>query len=348
MTERIIRGAFVLACVTMGGIWGWYWAGSDGDVTFRWIALGGMIGAVSSLALILLLHFVAQDLFEKLWPSLVAVAVSLMIGWFLGHFVIEILFIVSPSEELAPDRSLHIFLTTSFVLLCGFVGISLSLTRASGWQSIVRAGSRHQLDGASPKLIDTSVLIDDYLVNVCATGFIEGSLIIPRFILCELQNIADSADALRRGRGRRGLDVVKLLQQPDSQVKVQVIEDDPPDIREVDSKLIYLARELGAKLITNDLNLNKMAQIDGVGVLNLNDLANALKPAVFPNDEMQVKITKEGREPHRGVGYLDDGTMIAVDGGRDHLGKHVSVVVTSVLRTSAGPVIFTKLRGVIT
>ena len=347
MTERIIRGFFVVVCAIMGGIWGWWWAGGE-DVALRWIALGGVIGAASSLALILLLRFVTQDLFEKLWPPLIAIAVAMMIGWFLGHYAIGVLPIIFPSLKIESDQNLSLFLTTTLVLLFGFVGISLSLTWARGWTSIVRAVSRHRMDGANPKLIDTSVLIDGRIVDVCATGFIEGSLIIPRFVLRELQNIADSADVLRRVRGRRGLDIVKSLQQPDSAVKVQVIEDDPPDIREVDSKLVYLARELDAKLVTNDLNLNKMAQIDGIGVLNLNDLANALKPAVLPDEEMHVRIVKEGKETYQGVGYLDDGTMVVVDGGRDHLGRDVSVVVTSVLQTSAGRMIFTKLRGVLT
>ncbi len=346
MIERIIRVFFVFVCVVMGGIWGWYWAGGA-DVQFHWYALGGLVGGMSSLVLILLLRFITQDLFEKLWPPLIAIAVAMMIGWFLGNYVIGVLPIILPSLELELDQNLRLFVTTTLVLLFGFIGISLSLTWASGWKSIVQAVSRHHIDGANPKLIDTSVLIDGRIVDVCATGFVEGTLIIPRFVLKELQNIADSADVLRRVRGRRGLDIVKSLQQPESAVKVEVIEDDPKEIREVDSKLVYLSRELKAKLVTNDLNLNKMAQIDGIGVLNLNDLANALKPAVLPDEEMQVRVVKEGKESYQGVGYLDDGTMVVVDGGRDHLGKDVSVVVTSVLQTSAGRMIFTKLRGVL-
>mgnify|MGYP005843147755 FL=1 len=170
---------------------------------------------------------------------------------------------------------------------------------------------------------------------------------VPRFVLKELQNIADSSDVLRRARGRRGLDILRALQEPDSKVTVQIIEDDPQDLSEVDEKLVRVARIHNAKILTNDLNLNKVAQIEGVSVLNINDLANALKPAVLPDEFMKVKIVKEGKEMFQGVGYLDDGTMVVVDGGRDFVGKDVSVIVTSVLQTSAGRMIFSKLQSVL-
>jgi len=236
---------------------------------------------------------------------------------------------------------------TSFVLVFAFIGITLGLTRASNWESLVNAVRRRHLENPGMKLLDTSVIIDGRLAEVCKTGFLEGTLVVPRFILRELQAIADSADVLRRARGRRGLDILHQLQEPTSGVEIQVIEDDPLDVHEVDGKLVRLARQFNAKIVTNDLNLNKVAQIEKVLVLNINDLANALKPAVLPDEQMHVKIVKEGKEAYQGVGYLDDGTMVVVDGGKDHVGRDVAVVVTSVLQTTAGRMIFTKLQQIL-
>jgi uncharacterized protein YacL len=175
----------------------------------------------------------------------------------------------------------------------------------------------------------------------------EGTLIVPRFVLHELQHIADSSDVLRRAKGRRGLDILKSLQGLDSKVKLEISDEDPADIREVDAKLVKLASKHGAKVLTTDFNLNKVAQIEGVQVLNINDLANALKPSVLPDERMEVKVIKDGKEPNQGVGYLDDGTMIVVDGGRPYMGRTVSVLVTSVLQTAAGRMIFTRFDGTV-
>lgn len=193
----------------------------------------------------------------------------------------------------------------------------------------------------APKIIDTSVIIDGRIIDVGRSRFLEGDLIVPRFILRELQGIADSADNLRRARGRRGLDVLKQLQQ-DPNLTVKVVEDDFPDVHEVDAKLIRLAQQLKACILTNDYNLNKVAGLQQVTVLNLNDLANSLKPVVLPGEEMRVQIVKDGKEAGQGVGYLDDGTMVVVDNGRPHIGKTLRVVVTSIIQTSAGRMIFTR------
>ncbi|MCP4642829.1 MAG: PIN domain nuclease [bacterium] len=346
MTVRIVRGFFILACVIMGTIWGSYIAAGLGENRIAWSLLGGILGAVVSTVLILMLKFISQDLFRKMSPAMVAIALAMMIGWFLGQYVMIWLPRVFPESSLVDDPNLKLFITTSLVLLFGFVGISLGLTYATSLESMIKAFDRHRFDRDNPKIIDTSVLIDGRIADVCDTGFVEGTLLIPRFVLKELQNIADSADVLRRVRGRRGLDIVKALQDPASRVTIKVIEDDPEDIPEVDGKLVRLGKDFKAKILTNDLNLNKVAQIDGVQVLNLNDLANALKPAVLPDEQMHVKIVKEGKEAFQGVGYLDDGTMVVVDGGKDYLGKDVIVLVTSVLQTSAGRMIFTKLQSI--
>lgn len=194
-----------------------------------------------------------------------------------------------------------------------------------------------------PKVIDTSVIIDGRIADVCDSGFLEGTFIIPQFILQELQYIADSSDSLKRARGRRGLDVLHRIQKM-SNVTVKIVDEDFPNIKEVDAKLVALARMHGGKIVTNDFNLNKVAQLQGVAVLNLNELANALKPVVLPGEGMNIFIVKEGKEFNQGVGYLDDGTMVVVDNARRLINHRVDVVVTSVLQTTAGRMIFARLK----
>ena len=187
------------------------------------------------------------------------------------------------------------------------------------------------------------MIIDGRIADLCETGFMEGDFIIPQFILQELQHISDSADSLKRVRGRRGLDILNEIQKNDD-VVVKIIEDDFPNIKEVDAKLVELGKKLNAKILTNDLNLNKVAELQGVHVLNINELSNALKPIVLPGETMRVFVLKEGKESGQGVAYLDDGTMVVVDNAKRCIGKNVDVVVTSILQTSAGRMIFTRLR----
>ncbi|HET7294877.1 MAG TPA: TRAM domain-containing protein [Vicinamibacteria bacterium] len=191
------------------------------------------------------------------------------------------------------------------------------------------------------KILDTSVIIDGRIADICETGFLEGTLVAPQFVLRELQQVADSTDSMKRNRGRRGLDILQNVQKMGN-VSVQIVETDFPDIKEVDLKLIELARKMGGKIVTNDFNLNKVAQLRGVPVLNINELANSLKPVVLPGEVMRVFILKEGKEPGQGVGYLDDGTMVVVDQGKKALGKTIEVTVTSVLQTTAGKMIFCR------
>lgn len=193
------------------------------------------------------------------------------------------------------------------------------------------------------KILDTSVIIDGRIADICETGFLEGEFIIPQFILHELQHIADSSDPLKRARGRRGLDILHRIQKL-SGLDVKIVEEDFPKIREVDAKLVALAKVKNGKVITNDFNLNKVAELQGVSVLNINELSNAVKPVVLPGEIMRVFVLKEGKEFGQGVGYLDDGTMIVVENGRKSIGKTVDVAVTSVLQTTAGRMIFTKLK----
>jgi uncharacterized protein YacL len=192
-------------------------------------------------------------------------------------------------------------------------------------------------------VLDTSVIIDGRVADVCETGFIDGILIVPQFVLRELQLVADSSDQLKRNRGRRGLDILQRMQKMGT-IQVQIVEEDYPQMREVDMKLIELAKHCEAKIVTNDFNLNKVAQLQGVPVLNVNELANALKPVVLPGEAMRVFILKEGKEYNQGVAYLDDGTMVVVDNAKRMISKTIDIAVTSVLQTTAGKMIFGKFE----
>ncbi|CDF58925.1 PIN/TRAM domain-containing protein [Thermobrachium celere] len=200
------------------------------------------------------------------------------------------------------------------------------------------------LKPSQPKILDTSVIIDGRILDILKTGFVEGTIVIPQFVLEELRHIADSSDNLKRARGRRGLDILNEIQK-ELPVTVEICDKDFPNVSEVDSKLLKLAEVLGGKIITNDFNLNKVAEFQGVPVLNINELANAVKPVVIPGEEMNIHIIKDGKESGQGVAYLDDGTMIVVEGGKKHVGEVVDVIVTSVLQTAAGRMIFAKLKN---
>ena len=234
-----------------------------------------------------------------------------------------------------------------FILLCyiglGFFGVYLVHIKKGeikGWLS--KTGDRliHQ----EPKILDTSVIIDGRILDIIGTGFIEGKVIIPSFVLDELRHIADSSDSLKRNRGRRGLDILNELRH-NKIVSVEIVEVDYPNIEEVDSKLLKLASEIKGKVVTNDFNLNKVAQLQKVAVLNINDLANAIKQVVLPNEEMTIMVVKEGKEYDQGLAYLNDGTMIVVEGGKKYVGHTIKVTVNTVLQTSAGRMIFARVAG---
>ena len=244
------------------------------------------------------------------------------------------------------DRGLQTLLFCLIInAVCGYLGMAVGGTKGaeldvSGWPVL----GRTEAGGQSLKILDTSVIIDGRIADICETGLVEGTLIIPQFILRELTSIADSADSLKRNRGRRGLDVLKKLQKQTS-IEVRIIDQDFPKIREVDGKLVALAKQMNAKVMTNDFNLNKVAEIQGVAVLNINQLASSVKPLVLPGEIMKVYIQREGKEQGQGVAYLDDGTMVVVENGKRYQGKEIDVSVTSVLQTTAGRMIFTAVKG---
>jgi len=235
------------------------------------------------------------------------------------------------------------FMQLMVMLLMSYVGLVVGANKGDLLNLAALGGifGAEKQGRKSFKILDTSVIIDGRIADIAETGFLDGILVIPQFVLRELQLVADSADSLKRNRGRRGLDVLQRVQKIVT-VNVQIVEDDFPTVREVDLKLIELAKAYEAKIITNDFNLNKVAQLQGVEVLNINELANALKPIVLPGETMRVFILKEGKEYNQGVAYLDDGTMVVVDNARKLIGKNVDIAVTSVLQTTAGKMIFGK------
>jgi uncharacterized protein YacL len=260
--------------------------------------------------------------------NIIFIILCLALGWYIGNFMI------------------------SWAILGGLIAIGVVIIEQAirsvgrtmkGGDQIAPSAANKTAPGSSVKLLDTSVIIDGRIADVAETGFIDGPLVIPRFVLNELQRIADSDDPLKRNRGRRGLDILNKLQQS-KVIKVQIQDKDFPEIKEVDAKLVKLGSVLNAKVITNDFNLNKVAQFQGVKVLNLNELSNVVKPIVLPSEEMSVFVAKEGKDANQGVAYLDDGTMVVIEVGKQYIGKTINVIVTSVLQTTAGRMIFAKIK----
>ncbi len=229
-------------------------------------------------------------------------------------------------------------------LVLGYLGGVIVWKRREDFYSLSPHRRSPSKQDEEYKILDSSVIIDGRIADICETGFLEGTLIIPRFILQEVQKIADSADSIKRNRGRRGLDVLGKIEK-NAKVNVRIDEQDFPEVKEVDEKLVRLGKEMNAKVLTNDFSLNKVANLEKVSVLNINELANALKPVVLPGEIMKVRVVKEGKEPGQGVAYLDDGTMVVVDNGKDYVGRSIDAVVTSVLQTAAGRMIFTRPSG---
>lgn len=247
-----------------------------------------------------------------------------------------------PLDKIPMAANTQAFWQSLVFLLFVYLGLMLGFQKSEWLDPLaVVAYFRGVPAQKNVKVLDTSVIIDGRIADLCETGFLDGRLVIPQFVLKELQQVADSADSLKRNRGRRGLDILQKVRKM-SGIDVEIADKDYPEVREVDLKIIELAQELDGKIVTNDFNLNKVAQVRGVQVLNINELANALKPVVLPGEFMRVFILKEGKEYNQGVAYLDDGTMVVVDNARKLLGKNVDVTVTSVLQTTAGKMIFGK------
>ncbi|HUK46273.1 MAG TPA: PIN domain-containing protein [Terriglobales bacterium] len=291
------------------------------------------IGAVLGLAIVIF----EWRLLRVTLKRLIGAAIGSILGIF-GAYLFAL--VIRDSLAESPLRS---FLQIMVMLLMAYVGLIVGANKGDLLNLAALGGifgGEKQLK-KSYKILDTSVIIDGRIADIAETGFLDGIVVTPQFVLRELQLVADSGDSLKRNRGRRGLDILQRLQKVAS-LQIQIVEDDFPGVREVDLKLIELAKVYEGKIITNDFNLNKIAQLQGVEVLNINELANALKPIVLPGETMRVFILKEGKEYNQGVAYLDDGTMVVVDNARKMIGKTIDVSVTSVLQTTAGKMIFGK------
>jgi uncharacterized protein YacL len=292
--------------------------------------IGAGIGFVLSVIIVYLETLIRKSQFKIIWSSTIGTLAGVLLGWALGSIY----------QTVSADGSTTTFIRIFFLLIMPYIGFLVG-TRKFEWLEpphLFRFFKESKVS-SDFKILDTSAIIDGRIADICDTAFIGGALVIPQFVLKELQLVADSPDGIKRQRGRRGLEVLDHLQKS-AQVHTMISEVDFPEVKDVDSKLIELAKHMDAKIITNDFNLNKIAQLQGVSVLNINELANALKPVVLPGEALKVFILKEGKEKDQGVAYLDDGTMVVVDNSRKMLGQNIEITVTSVLQTTVGKMIF--------
>ncbi len=301
----------------------------------RPFGLSGPFAAAAGLVLGICIVLFEVRVKEISLKRLIGAAVGSVLG-ILGAFLMSLVL----GSAMAGHSSLP-FLQVALLLWMTYVGLVVGASKGDMLNLAALGGifGGEKAAKQSFKILDTSVIIDGRIADIAETGFLDGTLVIPQFVLRELQLVADSADSMKRNRGRRGLDILQRIQKI-AHLNVQILEDDFPHVRDVDMKLIELAKEYDCKIVTNDFNLNKMAQLHGVEVLNINELANALKPIVLPGESMRVFILKEGKEYNQGVAYLDDGTMVVVDNAKKMISKTIDISVTSVLQTTAGKMIF--------
>lgn len=328
LTETILGITFMsLAAMLVGGIFG--------------AIIGSFISSYLIKSLFMFTSTVEKSLSAMSTQDLIAGTLGLFLGLIIAN-------LVGLAFGSVPYIGPYVSVALSIIL--GYLGMHLVVSKKSelaGWLHLHAEGSfdkKKNKDHHTGKLLDTNVIIDGRVADIYRSGFLEGPIIVPVFVLEELQKIADSSDILKRNRGRRGLDILNHMRK-NSKDDVIIVTNDFEDISEVDSKLVKLAREKNYKIVTNDYNLNKVAELQGVAVLNINDLAIAVKPAVIPGEQIFVQLVKSGKEEGQGVAYLEDGTMIVVENGSQCIGKEVPVIITSVLQTSAGKMIFAKLES---
>lgn len=328
LTETILGITFMsLAAMLVGGIFG--------------VIIGSFISPYLIKSLFMFTSTVEKSLSAMSTQDLIAGTLGLFLGLIIAN-------LVGLAFGSVPYIGPYVSVALSIIL--GYLGMHLVVSKKSelaGWLHLHAEGSfdkKKNKDHHTGKLLDTNVIIDGRVADIYRSGFLEGPIIVPVFVLEELQKIADSSDILKRNRGRRGLDILNHMRK-NSKDDVIIVTNDFEDISEVDSKLVKLAREKNYKIVTNDYNLNKVAELQGVAVLNINDLAIAVKPAVIPGEQIFVQLVKSGKEEGQGVAYLEDGTMIVVENGSQCIGKEVPVIITSVLQTSAGKMIFAKLES---
>ena len=340
--SRII-GAIIGAIA--GGFFGYYLAGLFNDDPTAYVVIIGMLGVLTGLIItpyvtVRPVRYVRRSLIGMPAGRLAAIIIGLFIGLVAGALLaLPLSLLPDPFGQIMP---------MVLAFLMAYMSIVVLTARQHDLQVLVKsirpgatAASTQEADNTSYILLDTSVIIDGRVADVSKTGFLQGTLLVPNFVLLELQHIADSSDAMRRNRGRRGLDILSLMQS-ESPIPVQITDMDATEVREVDSKLVSLARHLHCPIMTNDYNLNRVAELQGVRVLNINDLANAIKVTYLPGEQLRIKMIQKGTEYDQGVGYLEDGTMVVVENGGHQIGKTLNATVTKVLQTSAGRMVFAK------
>jgi uncharacterized protein YacL len=311
-----------------------------GLFAFSGVLVGLLIGPPLLRGLMIGTKAATQFILKTPTHELVGGIIGLVSGWIIALVISIPLLRIPTLGDYAP---------IVLGVLLGYLGAVVGLRKTDDFIGVfsrsdrVRRGLKTRSE-ASPKILDTSVIIDGRIADITRSGFLEGDLVVPGFVLEELQHIADSSDVLKRNRGRRGLDILNRIQK-EPYCTVRIVEDTYSDLSEVDTKLVRLAKDINGKVVTNDFNLNKVCELHGVPVLNINELANSVKPVVLPGEELKVHVIKDGKEQGQGVGYLDDGTMIVVDGGRRYIGQTIAVLVTSVLQTAAGRMIFAKPKS---
>lgn len=361
MLEKILKALFTVAGMILG-----YFIGNMiintsyitnlnnfGSTTMKNIIIIIISIIIFGIILFLLspgINYVIKKFMDYIEKSIQKLSVTEIIfgsGGAIIGLILSAVFVNIASKIPVAGSIVAVFIAIFMAAIGANIGIKRREEIMSVFSSIRRSdkGKDRKTKGSKgdPKVLDTSVIIDGRIFDICQTGFVEGSLIIPNFVLEELRHIADSSDSLKRNRGRRGLDVLNKIQK-ELNIDVQISDKDFPEIAEVDSKLLKLAQVLNGRVVTNDYNLNKVAEFHGVPVLNINELANAVKPVVLPGEEMRIQIIKDGKESGQGIAYLDDGTMIVVEGGRKFIGETKDVIVTSVLQTAAGRMIFAKQK----
>jgi uncharacterized protein YacL len=345
--EFISRIVGMILIATGGTFLGIHIANITGGSPYQYAAIFLLMGALIGLVMtpyVTVRPFLALRKRIRHAPAqqLLSAALGLIVGLIIGGLVsFPLSMLPQPFSQILPFIA---------ALLFGYLGILVMLTRQHDIFTAIRGqlplrgddSQETKQDGARPVLLDTSVIIDGRIADISRTGFVDGEMLVPRFVLNELQHIADSSDALRRNRGRRGLDMLHRLQN-ESVTPVRVTDMDVEGVREVDDKLVLLAKQLRCPIITNDYNLNRVAELQGVRVLNINELANAVKALFLPGESLNVKIVQEGKEIGQGVGYLDDGTMVVVEDGETYIDQDTEVTVTKVLQTAAGRMLFARL-----
>jgi len=325
----IVRILLVLACSLSGLFIAHSYYG------FPIALIGLIVGFMIALFVIHIEEAIRKVSLRIIFGGVVGMIVGLFIAFLLAYglnFVSNIM----EKQQVVP------WIYTLLTGIMAYLGLLIGSKKIEEFSFF---GLGQQKDSGDCRIVDTSVIIDGRIADIADTGFLHGNLVVPRFVLDELQYIADSSDSMKRSRGRRGLDILNRMQRSVG-INIEISDQDFPKLKGVDAKLVALAKKMNAKIVTNDFNLNKVAELQGIKILNVNELANALKPVVLPGETMTVKIIKEGKEAGQGVAYLDDGTMIIVDNAQKYQGSSVEVLVTSVLQTTAGRMIFSELKGV--